>query len=466
VGKTTIFWMISEASGEGGGGFEHLFRYDFEWLELIYTDGCSLRVIRGTRSEREEKGAQRLRGFEKTEIVLRFSLSDEKGRELQIAEIQSLTDDEFSPGAPRTEEAFWRQTRSRIAEDRALKRAYGTGVVFEPGQRPYFWRKEGEEFPVWEWLQRVQYPAELRDLHKLVAERYGRVFFLQSQRLSEARLKRSLGNSPADRLKRRNDFVHGSSGEFLEEADEYAETTPKIKQQSTNVVNRIRKLASETAVNNMNLGSSFIAEVLEKLNDKKLQKSEKEIRDEVIAKAVRIERLKLLLGNIIPLDENFNPAMNFLPKFKSVLALSFLDSIYGHLEENYKSLREFVSQIYELQEKLNERFKGEKVFNVRQNGFEVTSKDRESPIPLTELSSGEQHQIVMLYWFLFEVDSGSLVLIDEPEISLHLEWQKLFAFDMEAAIKQRNIQVIAATHSPEIIGHRSDCERRIKRSNG
>jgi len=44
-------------------------------------------------------------------------------------------------------------------------------------------------------------------------------------------------------------------------------------------------------------------------------------------------------------------------------------------------------------------------------------------LKLTDLSSGEQQEVVMLYELLFCVQPGTLVLIDEPELSLHVVWQ-------------------------------------------
>jgi len=47
-------------------------------------------------------------------------------------------------------------------------------------------------------------------------------------------------------------------------------------------------------------------------------------------------------------------------------------------------------------------------------------------------------------------------LIDEPEISLHITWQKEFLDDLLKIIKMQNFQVLIATHSPSIINGRWD----------
>jgi len=91
----------------------------------------------------------------------------------------------------------------------------------------------------------------------------------------------------------------------------------------------------------------------------------------------------------------------------------------------------------------------------KEKGFYfVTKKDKE--LSLADLSSGEQHEVVLLYELLFRAKPNTLVLIDEPEISLHITWQKEFLNDLKAIIQLRKMQVVVATHSPQIINDRWD----------
>ena len=75
---------------------------------------------------------------------------------------------------------------------------------------------------------------------------------------------------------------------------------------------------------------------------------------------------------------------------------------------------------------------------------------------LNQLSSGEQHEVVLLYELIFNARQNTLVLIDEPELSLHVTWQKEFLTDLIKIISLQNIQVLIATHSPTIINDRWD----------
>lgn len=77
-------------------------------------------------------------------------------------------------------------------------------------------------------------------------------------------------------------------------------------------------------------------------------------------------------------------------------------------------------------------------------------------LDLDLLSSGEQQEIIMLYYAIFGVRRNSLLLIDEPENSLHVAWQNHYLDELERIADKQNLQVLVATHSPQIIGGRWD----------
>lgn len=75
-------------------------------------------------------------------------------------------------------------------------------------------------------------------------------------------------------------------------------------------------------------------------------------------------------------------------------------------------------------------------------------------IPLDCLSSGEKHDFLMFFHLIFIADPGNILLIDEPEISLHIEWQERYLDDLLKICEINNLQAIVATHSPSIVnGH-------------
>jgi len=104
---------------------------------------------------------------------------------------------------------------------------------------------------------------------------------------------------------------------------------------------------------------------------------------------------------------------------------------------------------------VNRRFLYKQMTVNREKGFIFTTSDNK-PLPSSALSSGEQHELVLLYELLFEVKPGSLILIDEPELSLHVAWQQQFLKDLQEITKLSSIDVLIATHSPQIIHDRWD----------
>ncbi len=75
--------------------------------------------------------------------------------------------------------------------------------------------------------------------------------------------------------------------------------------------------------------------------------------------------------------------------------------------------------------------------------------DHEKPIETHQLSSGEKQILMILLMTLVQDRKPALMFMDEPEISLHIDWQKkLIGFIREL---NPNIQLIIATHSPDII---------------
>ena len=47
---------------------------------------------------------------------------------------------------------------------------------------------------------------------------------------------------------------------------------------------------------------------------------------------------------------------------------------------------------------------------------------------------------------------GSTILVDEPELSLHIDWQTTLVTDISSALNEHNL--LFATHSPSLIeGH-------------
>ncbi|MFS8977577.1 AAA family ATPase [Cupriavidus necator] len=86
-----------------------------------------------------------------------------------------------------------------------------------------------------------------------------------------------------------------------------------------------------------------------------------------------------------------------------------------------------------------------RIFIRRRDGMRVT-------IDFDQLSTGEQNRALTYAKVLAVAQEGALILIDEPEISLHLHWQMGFHERLRAIFGGlKRYHVVVATHSPVII---------------
>ena len=66
-----------------------------------------------------------------------------------------------------------------------------------------------------------------------------------------------------------------------------------------------------------------------------------------------------------------------------------------------------------------------------------------------QLSSGEKQMLAILLTVLVEDNQNYVFFMDEPEVSLHVEWQKQL-IDLIIGLNP-NVQIILTTHSPAVI---------------
>ena len=81
---------------------------------------------------------------------------------------------------------------------------------------------------------------------------------------------------------------------------------------------------------------------------------------------------------------------------------------------------------------------------------QLVFKDGEETIGLGKLSSGEKQLLIILLRVFLMDERPYILLMDEPEISLHIEWQYRL-FEEIRGLNPR-CQIITSTHSPSLFG--------------
>ncbi|HAO21259.1 MAG TPA: ABC transporter ATP-binding protein, partial [Desulfobacteraceae bacterium] len=98
---------------------------------------------------------------------------------------------------------------------------------------------------------------------------------------------------------------------------------------------------------------------------------------------------------------------------------------------------------------IDELFKStQKKIDREKNEISFIQREKDIISPY-QLSSGEKQILVILLSALIQDNKHSVMIMDEPEISLHTDWQESLIDNIRKL--NENAQIIIATHSPSII---------------
>jgi len=127
-----------------------------------------------------------------------------------------------------------------------------------------------------------------------------------------------------------------------------------------------------------------------------------------------------------------------------------LSTYLDDTDQKLATFGDILSKVTLLEEIVNSRFLRKRISVNTEDGLTIQAHRGERMGP-EDLSSGEQHELILIYDLLFNVPENALVLIDEPEISLHVVWQQRFLADLSRIAGLSSLRFIVATHSPQII---------------
>ena len=137
-------------------------------------------------------------------------------------------------------------------------------------------------------------------------------------------------------------------------------------------------------------------------------------------------------------------------KFLSTVISPYLDTINAKLnalEIVEKTLNLFIKTI-------NDYFTNKEISFHLTTGFSLkqsNDKDELEEIDFNWLSSGEKQLLLLLINTITSADDATIFIIDEPEISLNIKWQRKLIKTLLEFSADKNIQFILATHSFELL---------------
>lgn len=125
-------------------------------------------------------------------------------------------------------------------------------------------------------------------------------------------------------------------------------------------------------------------------------------------------------------------------------------------EEKLNALSSLSSLINLFRNLIDKNFNNKRIVFNKDYGFRFVATYSDSTILPQSLSSGEQHELVMFYDLIFNASENTLILIDEPELSLHIKWQLDYVDELLQIISATKFSAVLATHSPQIIHDKWD----------
>ena len=162
------------------------------------------------------------------------------------------------------------------------------------------------------------------------------------------------------------------------------------------------------------------------------------------------------------INQHFDTAKESVERISNIedADLKFKDTIIFPLISRTKDMVEYARKLEKdrgeifaqlrLYEESANSFLRNKSIKIDESGNLKIGASSLSDLDVRRLSSGEKQILILLTEALLKSDKPVVYIADEPELSLHVQWQEKL---LESLVTLGGkIQVIVATHSPDIVG--------------
>ncbi|HGW5148695.1 TPA: AAA family ATPase [Pseudomonas aeruginosa] len=140
----------------------------------------------------------------------------------------------------------------------------------------------------------------------------------------------------------------------------------------------------------------------------------------------------------------------FNDSYFGLIAMTNFNDRFLSIVEDVESMQveklELTKSFSDYEKEINKYLAPRKSFTINEDGKFIIETNRK--VELYDLSSGEKHILTILGKAALSRREGAIFVADEPELSLHLDWQRMI---LPSIIKlSPKSQIIVATHSPAI----------------
>ena len=168
------------------------------------------------------------------------------------------------------------------------------------------------------------------------------------------------------------------------------------------------------------------------------------------------ELIKKVKGSLSNSEKRGLPA-ELIGAYVELIKIRKSIEIYEKMEQKIQEFRTPINEFLVYVNKFLMSGKDEKELKIDSvGGVYFTTNYTKDKVRLKHLSSGEKQIVTLISNLIFKVNRNAftIFIVDEPELSLHLSWQKQFVETIHEI--NDNMQLIFATHSPEIVGRYSN----------
>jgi hypothetical protein len=146
----------------------------------------------------------------------------------------------------------------------------------------------------------------------------------------------------------------------------------------------------------------------------------------------------------------FRKALSSKVKKKSSLAAELLKPYINSLEGRLEAVEPIYLIIDRFVAIVNGLLRDKSIAFKLSQGFSIHNK-LGNPLEPAQLSSGEQQLLLLFCYVLTARDNPTVFMIDEPEISLNIKWQRQLVQSLLDITDGAKIQFIFASHSIELL---------------
>lgn len=234
----------------------------------------------------------------------------------------------------------------------------------------------------------------------------------------------------------------------------------------TRAISRLHQWALNEARQSSNRGEleahSIYARIVQHLQQGDLETPSEDIIPRLRDVAQRISGYETF-GIVPKLDiQSMIDSVERLPSQKQSIVAKVLGPYVESLEQRINEHNRLKDVLEAFTSILNDFYSHKRVGYSLSSGISISLDQGRGALSPSGLSSGERQLLVLFSNIVSLRGVPSILLIDEPELSLNPTWQRKLFPALYRFVKDAEIQIICATHSMEILAQNSESVKELK----